>query len=84
MTHIWPDGLPLEVQCDDEGTPLRLRLDGRWHRVAEVTTRWRVRRGWWQAARWREYLTVATADRLLVTLARDLPDGAWALLFLFD
>lgn len=84
MTHVWPDGLPLEVQCDALGTPVRLRLHGGWHSVAEVGPRWRVRRAWWAVGRWREYLTVATTGRLLLTLARELPDGAWALLYLYD
>jgi hypothetical protein len=84
MTHVWPDGLQLEVQCDAMETPTRLRLRGQWHTVEEVSARWRVRRGWWERGRWREYLTVATSSRLLLTLARELPDGAWALLYLYD
>lgn len=84
MSHVWPDGLPLDVVCDAEGTPLRLRLRGGWHHVAEVGARWRVRKGWWRAARWREYVTLATAGHLLLTLARELPDGPWELLYLHD
>ncbi len=84
MTHVWPDGLPLEVRCDDEGAPLQLRLHGRWHIVAEVSARWRVRKGWWRAGRWREYITVATTGRLLLTLARELPQGGWELIYLYD
>lgn len=84
MTHVWPDGLPLEVQCDADATPLRLRMAGQWHAVAEVSARWRVRRSWWETSRWREYVTVATTNRLLLTLARELPAGAWSLLYLHD
>ncbi len=84
MTHSWPDGLPLEAECDALGAPARLRLGGRWHSVAEVTARWRVRRRWWRGEPWREYVTVATASRLLVTLRRDLPAGPWALVALHD
>lgn len=84
MTHVWPDGLPLDVQCDALDTPTRLRLRGRWHVVDEVSVRWRVRRGWWEVGRWREYVTVATTSHLLLTLARELPNGAWALLYLHD
>jgi len=84
MTHMWPEGLPLEVQCDPQETPQRLRLRGRWHTVAEVSVRWRVRRGWWEAGRWRDYVTVATRSHLLLTLARELPTGAWSLLSLHD
>jgi hypothetical protein len=84
MSHVWPDGLPLEVVCDELGAPQRLRLRGGWHSVAEVAARWRVRKGWWRAGRWREYITVATTGRLLLTLARELPDGGWELLYLHD
>jgi hypothetical protein len=84
VTHVWPDGLPVEVQCDGHDTPLRLRLQGRWHAVAEVSVRWRVRRGWWEQGRWREYVTVASSGHLLLTLARELPTGAWTLLYLHD
>lgn len=84
MAHLWPDGLPLDAACDELGAPVRLRLRGRWHAVAEVTARWRVRRGWWGAGRWREYATVATAGGLLLTLARELPGGAWEVIVLYD
>jgi len=80
VSHAWPNGLPIEVVCDAQTTPTRLR--GGWHAVVEVTTRWRVRRAWWRADRWREYVTVATASHLLLTLARDLPHGAWLLIYL--
>ena len=84
MSHVWPDGLPLEVRCDAEGTPTQLRLHGRWHMVAEASARWRVRKGWWRAGRWREYVTVVTSGRLLLTLARELPRGPWELIYLYD
>jgi len=84
MSQRWPDGLPLETHCDALGAPLRLRLQGRWHPVAEVSARWRVRRGWWRDGHWREYVTLATQSRLLLTLARELPQGAWILIALHD
>lgn len=84
MSHLWPEGLPLEVRCDELGAPARLRLRGSWHAVSEVAARWRVRRGWWRAGPWREYVTVATAGGLLLTLARDLPGGPWAVIILHD
>lgn len=84
VTRLWPAGLPLEVQCDELGAPARLRLHGGWHPVAEVAARWRVRRGWWRGGHWREYATVATAGRVLVTLGRELPEGQWVVVALHD
>ena len=84
MSHCWPDGLPIEVVCDPLEAPARLRLRGRWHTVVEITARWRVRRHWWRAPRWREYVTVATESRLLLTLVRELPRGAWVVMVIFD
>ncbi|MCX7789911.1 MAG: hypothetical protein N2378_04655 [Chloroflexaceae bacterium] len=84
MSLLWPEGLPLTVECAGDATPLRLRLQGGWHTVAVVSARWRVRQGWWRAGYWREYVTVATHGRLLLTLARDLPAGTWRLVYLHD
>lgn len=82
--YRWPDGLPLTLEPGLLDVPRRLRLDGRWHTVEAVVTRWRVRQHWWRAPCWREYLTLATDRGCLVTLMRALPHGAWQLSQLYD
>jgi hypothetical protein len=84
VSLVWPDGLVLRVECATDATPLRLRMHGRWHSVAAVSVRWRIRRGWWRGGHWREYITVATQSRLLLTLGRDLPGGTWRLVYVHD
>lgn len=84
MSLFWPEGLALVVSCAADATPLRLRMHGRWHTVTLVGARWRVRRGWWRGGAWREYVTVATESRLLLTLGRDVPHGMWRLIALHD
>jgi hypothetical protein len=84
MSRLWPDGLPLQVQCDTLGRPVAVLIGGRRRRVREIMTRRRRRGAWWQHEFWQEYLTLVTDDRLIMTLLRDLPDGGWRLLRLYD
>lgn len=82
--RLWAAGRQLEVTPDALGAPRALWLDGQWHQVVEVVTRWRIRQHWWRAPLWREYFTVATGSQLLLTVYRELPGGVWWLESVFD
>lgn len=84
MSHLWPDGLPIHVQTDAVGRPVWLVYGAQRRRVREISTRRRRRGAWWRREFWQEYLTLVTQDRLIVTLVRDLPEGPWRLLRLYD
>ena len=77
MTHLWPDGQPIEVQIDALGVPQRFVWLGQAHRVEIVANRWRVDEEWWRGRIWQEYFKLATDTGLLVVVFRDLVEGGW-------
>jgi hypothetical protein len=79
MTRLWPTGQPIQVVAGPDGAPLRFTWDSTPREVAAIANRWRVNASWWQpaAAARREYFKLTTTDGLLLTLYRDLQDGAW-------
>jgi hypothetical protein len=86
MTRLWPAGEPVDVVLKPDGLPSRFLWRGRWHTVAAVANRWRVRSSWWQPAAdaHREYIKLTTTDGLLCTLYHDLREGSWRLMRLYD
>jgi hypothetical protein len=85
VTHLWPQGEPLETRGGEE-TPDGFAWRGTSHRILEVANRWRVHTRWWEPeqAIWREYLKVATDTGLLCLIYRELPAGSWRLARLYD
>ena len=86
MTRLWPEGEPVQVAAGSAGTPQEFLWRGAWYPVAAIANRWRVRVSWWMrdGETWQEYVKLTTTDGLLCILARDLRDGAWRLVRLYD
>ena len=81
------------VRKNDDASVARWRSDrgcrsrrwrGRWHAVATIANRWRVRSAWWSADAWREYFKLTTADGLLCTVYHDLQSDSWFWARLYD
>ena len=86
MTHVWPQGEPIQVETGPGETPAAFVWRGMRHPVAAVANRWRVLASWWAPGdeAWQEYVKLTTTDGLLCILTRDLRDGAWRLIRLYD
>jgi hypothetical protein len=86
MTRLWPAGEPVEVALGEDDLPTRFLWRGRWHTVTTIANRWRVRSSWWLPAAdaHREYVKLTTADGWLCALYRDLRDGTWHFVRLYD
>jgi len=84
MTRLWATGLPIRVRADALGAPRSFTWEGRRHVVAQITRRWRVDEQWWRGRIWREYFRLATQDRMLVILYRDLAGRQWYLQRVYD
>ena len=48
MTRLYLDHPLIQVETDDAGIPLRLRLDGETHGEVGICNRWRVDDDWWR------------------------------------
>jgi hypothetical protein len=67
------------VEAAEDGTPLRLRLNGIWADVRLTRRPWRIDQHWWRGTPLRrDYYEVAPDDGPPVTLYRDLTTGEWA------
>lgn len=81
--RLFAEPLPVRlVWCEGELTGLRVgntRL-----LVVEVVRRWRVETEWWQDGPARDYLTLRTADGLLLDLFGDRRSGEWFIQRLAD
>ncbi len=83
MTHLWPEGERIEVECDGE-SPCSFTWRGYVHSVQGIAKRWRVDEGWWRQRIWRECFKLHTSTGLLVIIYRDLLTGHWYLQRLYD
>lgn len=68
---------PVEVTCDEAGTPERIVVQGRSRRIIHVKERWRLDDEWWREPLSRLYYLVECADGTLETLYRDLVTNTW-------
>ncbi len=86
MSVLWAQGEPITVRCAADGRPLSFTWQARTHEVERICNRWRISEQWWRTdeAAWREYIKLVTRDGLLCLLARDLGEGTWQIIRLYD
>lgn len=84
MTHLWPEGEPIQVASDASQAPQTFAWRGQAHRVERVAKRWRVDVDWWRGRVWREYFKLTTHTGLLVVIYRDVLTNRWYLQRLYD
>ncbi len=84
MTHLWPNGDPIQVTAGADGRPQVFWWREARHEVASIANRWRVRATWWSVEAWREYYKITTDDGLLCTIYCDLVTGGWYCARLYD
>jgi hypothetical protein len=76
---------PTRVDCDDDGRPRSVLLDGRMHAVESVLTRWRVETDWWRAIPVRrDYWRCLVAGGECIELCLDLATSAWEITRRYD
>ena len=76
MTQLWPEGVPIDVETDDD-QPQAFQWLRRRHRVQAIAEQWVVHDDWWREEIWRRYFQVETGDGLLCVLYHDLLAGGW-------
>ena len=84
VTRLYLDHPLIQVETDDAGIPLRLRLDGETHGEVGICNRWRVDDDWWREPTARSYFKLVTRDGLLCTVYLDEMRGTWHLERIFD
>ena len=69
----------IEVEADEDGLPLRVRLAGGWQDVDLTRRPWRIDQHWWRSDPVsRVYYRIAPADGPALTVYHDLVSGEWA------
>jgi len=84
MSPLWPDGLPLTVETNAHGKPLRLRVDGDWLDIDLICNRWRASGEWREGETERECIKLATTSGALRLIAQDIADEQWYLIRVYD
>jgi hypothetical protein len=84
MTQLWPEGIPIEVEAEDDGQPRAFRWQQQWRRVRAIVEQWVIHDEWWRDEIWRHYFQVETGDALLCVLYHDLLADAWLLERVYD
>lgn len=74
-----PLPLPIEVELDGRGQPVRFRLGGRGYAVLTIDEAWREERRWWDRPIRRDYFRVQVGDGSPRTLYQDLDRMTWHL-----
>jgi hypothetical protein len=70
--------IPVEVRENAQQRPLAIRLKGRWLKAASIDDLCNVDEEWWRERPVvRMYYRVVTEDGRLITIFRDMLDGAW-------
>ncbi len=68
----------VDVQCDGQGLPVRVRVRQRWRSVQRIVDVWRVDDEWWARDEvQRLYVSVLTDDGRRLTLFRDMREATW-------
>jgi hypothetical protein len=84
MTRLVAGHPLVQVEADAEGTPVRLRLDGRTYDEVGICNRWRVDDDWWRTPLARAYFKLVTREGLLCTVYLDELRGTWHLERIYD
>ncbi len=72
-----PQGI--EVQANDDGVPIRLRLGVAWCDVTLARRPWRIDQYWWRSDPVnRVYFRVIPEDSPALTIYKDLKTGEWS------
>lgn len=83
MSRLFVQPISVRIErCEGEVTTIcigRVRLA-----VVEVVRSWHVDAEWWEQGPSRDYLTLRTADGLLVEVYGDRRTGGWLLQRIFD
>ncbi len=83
MTRLFAEPLPVRLEWRD-GELCSLRVGGRRLVIVEVVRRWRVEAEWWADAVVRDYLTLRTADGLVLDVYGDRRTSTWWLQRMMD
>jgi hypothetical protein len=68
----------VRVQADERGAPRAVAYEGAMRAVAAVQDRWRIDDEWWRERPLsRMYYQLQLDGGRVVTVYRDLPEGAW-------
>jgi hypothetical protein len=84
VTRLYANHPLVQVETDEAGTPIRLRMDGVAHGEVGICNQWRVDDDWWREPVARVYFKVVTRDGLLCTVFWDEIRGTWHLERIFD
>ncbi|MBX3065080.1 MAG: hypothetical protein KF726_19015 [Anaerolineae bacterium] len=80
----WKIGVKVQVILGDDGSPIRLRWQGREHPIEQIAKRWRVDDGWWLVRVLQDHFKVITSTGLLLILTHDLLSDRWTITRLYD
>lgn len=83
MTQLWAEGVPIDVEAQEEA-PVAFRWQKQRCRVRAIVEQWIVHDEWWREEVWRHYFQVETGDALLCVLYHDLLAGGWRLERVYD
>ena len=64
MTRLYANHPLVQVETDEAGTPVRIRMDGVTHGEVGICNQWRVDDDWWREPVARAYFKVVTRDGL--------------------
>ena len=88
MTRLFNPALPITIESDSAGRPVRFSVHGRRQRLAQVLQHWRVDADWWveEGAVHREYWAVTTLEGVMCVIYRDTAstEDGWFLVKIYD
>jgi len=86
MSHLWLEGVPIEVFTSQALWPTRLIWERRLHPVLRVEDYWLADFGWWRSDTRvaRDYFLLTTTTGLLLEVFHNLITDAWYLQRLYD
>jgi hypothetical protein len=79
MKKIASQPLKIQVNESDSHEPLAVTHEGRWRRVEDILSRWRIDQEWWKRPAERDYFRVRLEDGIICEVFRDIVTGGWQL-----
>jgi hypothetical protein len=86
MSRLFDPPLAIDMETDSLGRPVRFALHGRRHKLARALEHWEVNVDWWKVEGrvHRQYWALTTTKGMLCVVYRDLEEGEWFLVKVYD
>ncbi|MGI6453174.1 MAG: hypothetical protein ACOX0E_06905 [Syntrophomonadaceae bacterium] len=84
MTISKLTSLPLEVYCDQEDKPVKIKLNNYLAKITDVLEYWHDTGCWWEGESEKAFYRIACQDGAIMEIFKELASGSWFIYKIYD